>query len=82
MKNVTLSLDDKILNWINRERGNINRSKFINAILNKHYQKFKETFDWEKELELSKKDIENGDYDVFNSAEELVDFLKNRKIDD
>jgi hypothetical protein len=77
MKHVTLTLDDKIFNWINRERGNINRSKFINAILNEKYKKFKETFDWEEAERIADKEIAAGKTHKFKTATEAIEWLNN-----
>jgi hypothetical protein len=38
----------------------MSRSKFINAILEEKYQKFKKTFDWEKENRQANEYIKAG----------------------
>lgn len=72
---ISVTIDETILHWIDNERHNINRSNFINSLLQKKYDEFKKQFDWEKEEQLAEEDIKQGRVKKCKTAEEAIEWL-------
>ncbi|MDR2066686.1 MAG: hypothetical protein LBP57_02470 [Endomicrobium sp.] len=77
MKNqVSLTIDEQILNWIDMERNTTTRSTFINQILKKTYNEFKQSFDWETEDKIAEQNIKEKKTKKFKTTEEALKWLK------
>jgi metal-responsive CopG/Arc/MetJ family transcriptional regulator len=73
---VSLTIDEKLLDWVDCERTNMPRSKFINKILRKEYDEFKQSFDWEEENKISEGHVCEGKTKQFNAAKGALKWLK------
>jgi metal-responsive CopG/Arc/MetJ family transcriptional regulator len=73
---VSLTIDEKLLDWVDCERTNMPRSKFINKILRKEYDEFKQSFDWEEENKISEEQVYEGKTKQFKNAKEALKWLK------
>ncbi|MDR1244269.1 MAG: hypothetical protein LBJ79_03715 [Endomicrobium sp.] len=77
MKNqVSLTIDEQILNWIDMERNTTTRSTFINQILKKTYNEFKQSFDWETEDKIAEQNIKEKKTKKFKTTKEALRWLK------
>ncbi len=73
---INITLDDSVLNWIDRFRGQRPRSSFINQILDKFCKKEMEVFDWSAESHKADADIEKGRVHKFTDSKKAVKWLK------
>jgi hypothetical protein len=73
---VSLTIDEQILNWIDMERNTTTRSTFINQILKKTYNEFKQSFDWETEDKIAEQNIKEKKTKKFKTTEEALKWLK------
>ncbi|MDR2437326.1 MAG: hypothetical protein LBD17_04585 [Endomicrobium sp.] len=76
MRQVSLTLNENLIKWIDSERHNMSRSKLINAILDEKYKKFKASFDWEEENRLADEDFKAGRYKDFTDVKKAIKWLK------
>ena len=73
---INITLDDRIIRWIDSIRGQDPRSKFINKVLSKFCSKSQAIFDWATEGQLADEDIKAGRVEKFKDAKKAVKWLK------
>jgi hypothetical protein len=72
---VNLTLDSKVIQWIDILRGQQPRSTFINETLSKYCNKAQDMFDWQKEDKLADEDIKTGKVKKFTDHKKAIKWL-------
>ncbi len=73
---INITLDDRVLNWIDTLRGQNPRSTFINKILAAFCTKSRDVFNWEEESRIADEDIRQGRVRKFQTPQEALRWLK------
>ena len=73
---INITLDGRVLGWIDTLRGQEPRSSFINRILCAFQWKSQKIFDWEEESQKAGEDIQHGRVHRFKTPEQAIRWLK------
>lgn len=75
---INITLDDRVLSWIDTLRGQDPRSTFINRILAAFCTKSRDVFDWEQESQKAEEDIRQGRVHKFRTPQAAIQWLRRR----
>lgn len=73
---INITLDGRVLNWIDTLRGQHPRSTFINRILAAFCTKSRNVFDWDQESREAEEDIRQGRVRKFRTPQQAIHWLK------
>ncbi len=73
---INITLDNRVLDWIDTLRGQEPRSAFINKILSAFRWKSRNIFDWKEESQKAEEDIRRGRVHRVKTPEQAIRWLK------
>ena len=73
---LNITLDAKVVQWIDVLRGQYPRSTFINKVLFKFCEETQGLFNWEEESRLAGQDLHRGRVRKFHDPEKAIRWLK------
>jgi hypothetical protein len=72
---INVTLDAKVLRWIDTLRGQAPRSTFINNVLSRFCAKSQAVFDWDVESQAAEADLQHGRVRTFRTPDEAIRWL-------
>ncbi len=73
---INITLDDRVLDWIDTLRGQDPRSTFINKILAAFCTKSRDVFNWEEETRMADEDVRHERVHKFQTPQDALRWLK------
>ncbi len=73
---INITLDNRLVSWVDTLRGQSPRSTFINHVLSRFYVQTQHLFDWEEEAKVSEQDLRKGQVHKFSNPQKAIQWLK------
>jgi hypothetical protein len=73
---INITVDNRLLSWVDTLRGQSPRSTFINHVLSRFYTQTQNLFDWEEEAKVSEQDLRKGRVHKFSDSQKALQWLK------